>query len=140
MVNQMKQLWNSFATNQYSFYLLTCVVCLLFMPEMALADSPFDVSKILPASLKDKSFFVQIISILAITILGLIVIVMGFGGSNLIAELFQSLSEARRMGDWGSFFRTLGIVLVVLIAAILIATFLFNALSKVELKPTVTVG
>ncbi|MCB1810678.1 MAG: hypothetical protein KDK04_02995 [Candidatus Competibacteraceae bacterium] len=118
---------------------LTALVVLSGQPELALAQS-FSLDTILPASVADKPFLEKVVIVLAMTVLASVYVVLGFGTTGSISDMFQTLSESRRMGDWGTFMRTLGIIIAVLIVATVLAVLVWTWVTNIEINPSVTIG
>ena len=129
---------------------LVLVVGLLMMPDMAFAQTTggtttgtsgaFSVDTLLPASLKDKSFLEQMVTIILIVALAGIFIILGFGTMGGVADVFSSMSEARQRGDWGVLLKTLAMVIAVFIVAVTLAVLAYGWLSTINIKPTLTIG
>ena len=109
---------------------LTALVVLSGQPELALAQS-FSLDTILPASVADKPFLEKVVIVLAMTVLASVYVVLGFGTTGSISDMFQTLSESRRMGDWGTFMRTLGIIIAVLIVATVLAVLVWTWVTNI---------
>ncbi len=120
----------------FSFIVL---LSLTIIPELAFAQE-FSLDKIVPDAIKDKPFLELIMIILAMVIMVTVVVVLGFGTTGAIADVFQTLSESRRMGDWGTFMKTLGIVIAVVISATVLAVLVWTWMSTISINPTVTFG
>lgn len=112
---------------------------LLVLPDPALAQS-FGLDTVLPTSVADRPFLELIVIVLAMMILATVFVVLGFGSAGAIADVFQSLSESRRMGDWGGFMKSLGLVIAVLIAATVIAVLVWTWITTISINPTVSIG
>lgn len=117
---------------------------LLVLPDSALAQSStgpsFALDTILPSGLTDKPFLEQIITILAMVILSAVFIALGFGVVGGMTDIFTTLSEARRMGDWGLFMKNLGMVLAVVILGVVLAVLVYTWMTTIEINPTVNIG
>ncbi len=112
---------------------------LLALAEPALAQS-FSLDTVLPESVRDRPFLELIVIVLAMMILATVFVVLGFGSAGAIADVFQSLSESRRMGDWGGFMKSLGLVIAVLIAATVIAVLVWTWITSISINPDVSIG
>lgn len=127
-------------TNLWRYSLLpVLLLALMTVPDMALAQS-FGLDTVLPASVANRPFLEQIVIVLAMMILATVFVVLGFGSAGAIADVFQSMSESRRMGDWGGFMKSLGLVIAVLIAATVIAVLVWTWISTININPTVSIG
>ncbi len=117
---------------------------LLVRPDLALAQSStgpsFALDTILPSGLTDKPFLEQIITILAMVILSAVFIALGFGVVGGMTDIFTTLSEARRMGDWGLFMKNLGMVLAVVILGVVLAVLVYTWMTTIDINPTVNIG
>ena len=124
--------------------LLMVSLGLLVLPDLALAQSStgpsFALDTILPSGLTDKPFLEQIITILAMVILSAVFIALGFGVVGGMTDIFTTLSEARRMGDWGLFMKNLGMVLAVVILGVVLAVLVYTWMTTIEINPTVNIG
>ncbi|MCB1713529.1 MAG: hypothetical protein KDK04_24435 [Candidatus Competibacteraceae bacterium] len=118
---------------------LSALLALSVPPELALAQS-FSLDTILPASVAAMPFLQKIVVVLAMMVLATTFVVLGFGATGAIADIFQTLSESRRMGDWGTFMKTLGIVIAVLIVATVLAVLVWDWLTDIQINPSVTIG
>lgn len=112
---------------------------LLALAEPALAQS-FSLDTVLPESVRDRPFLELIVIVLAMMILATVFVVLGFGSAGAIADVFQSMSESRRMGDWGGFMKSLGLVIAVLIAATVIAVLVWTWITSISINPDVSIG
>ena len=117
---------------------------LLVLPDLALAQSSsgpsFALDTILPSVLTDKPFLEQVVTILAMVILSAVFIALGFGVVGGMTDIFTTLSEARRMGDWGLFMKNLGMVLGVVILGVVLAVLVYTWMTTISINPTVTIG
>ena len=117
---------------------------LLVLPDLALAQSStgpsFALDTILPSGLTDEPFLEQIVTILAMVILSAVFIALGFGVVGGMTDIFTTLSEARRMGDWGLFMKNLGMVLAVVILGVVLAVLVYTWMTTIEINPTVNIG
>ena len=117
---------------------------LLVLPDLVLAQSStgpsFALDTILPSGLTDKPFLEQIITILAMVILSAVFIALGFGVVGGMTDIFTTLSEARRMGDWGLFMKNLGMVLAVVILGVVLAVLVYTWMTTIDINPTVNIG
>lgn len=117
---------------------------LLVLPDLALAQSSsgpsFALDTILPSGLTDKPFLEQVVTILAMVILSAVFIALGFGVVGGMTDIFTTLSEARRMGDWGLFMKNLGMVLGVVILGVVLAVLVYTWMTTIDINPTVTIG
>ncbi len=131
---------NKFLFNsRFSFVGFIVLLSLTIIPELAFAQE-FSLENIVPESIAEKPFLELIMIILAMVIMVTVVVVLGFGTTGAIADVFQTLSESRRMGDWGTFMKTLGIVIAVVIAATVLAVLVWTWMSTIDINPTVTFG
>ncbi len=127
-------------TNLWRYPLLpVLLLALMTVPDVALAQS-FSLDTVLPASVANRPFLELIVIVLAMMILATVFVVLGFGSAGAIADVFQSMSESRRMGDWGGFMKSLGLVIAVLIAATVIAVLVWTWISTININPTVSIG
>ena len=117
---------------------------LLVLPDLALAQSSsgpsFALDTILPSGLTDKPFLEQVVTILAMVILSAVFIALGFGVVGGMTDIFTTLSEARRMGDWGLFMKNLGMVLAVVILGVVLAVLVYTWMTTIDINPTVNIG
>lgn len=117
---------------------------LLVLPDLALAQSTsgpsFALDTILPSGLTDKPFLEQVVTILAMVILSAVFIALGFGVVGGMTDIFTTLSEARRMGDWGLFMKNLGMVLGVVILGVVLAVLVYTWMTTIDINPTVNIG
>ncbi|MER2600952.1 MAG: hypothetical protein ABTR27_01210 [Candidatus Competibacter phosphatis] len=124
--------------------LLMVSLGLLVLPDLALAQSSsgpsFALDTILPSGLTDKPFLEQVVTILAMVILSAVFIALGFGVVGGMTDIFTTLSEARRMGDWGLFMKNLGMVLGVVILGVVLAVLVYTWMTTISINPTVTIG
>lgn len=124
--------------------LLMVSLGLLVLPDSALAQSSsgpsFALDTILPSGLTDKPFLEQVVTILAMVILSAVFIALGFGVVGGMTDIFTTLSEARRMGDWGLFMKNLGMVLGVVILGVVLAVLVYTWMTTISINPTVTIG
>ena len=125
--------------------LLVVSLGLLVLPDLALAQSSsgpsFALDTILPSGLTDKPFLEQVVTILAMVILSAVFIAaLGFGVVGGMTDIFTTLSEARRMGDWGLFMKNLGMVLGVVILGVVLAVLVYTWMTTISINPTVTIG
>lgn len=114
----------------------------LLLPDFACAanDPSFALDKILPSSMKDKPFLEQVITVLAMVILCATFITLSFGVVGGIGDVFSTMSEARRMGEWSLFMKTLGMVMAVVIVGVVLAVLVYSWLTKIDINPTITIG
>ncbi|MCP5451892.1 MAG: hypothetical protein H6972_15355 [Gammaproteobacteria bacterium] len=113
---------------------------LLVLPDLASAEPSFALDTILPSGLTDKPFLEQVVTILAMVILSAVFIALGFGVVGGMTDIFTTLSEARRMGDWGLFMKNLGMVLGVVILGVVLAVLVYTWMTTISINPTVTIG
>ncbi|MCB1825789.1 MAG: hypothetical protein KDJ54_14885 [Candidatus Competibacteraceae bacterium] len=113
---------------------------LLLLPDLASAEPSFALDTILPSGLTDKPFLEQVVTILAMVILSAVFIALGFGVVGGMTDIFTTLSEARRMGDWGLFMKNLGMVLGVVILGVVLAVLVYTWMTTISINPTVTIG
>ena len=88
----------------------------------------------------DKPFLEQVVTILAMVILSAVFIALGFGVVGGMTDIFTTLSEARRMGDWGLFMKNLGMVLGVVILGVVLAVLVYTWMTTIDINPTVNIG
>ena len=66
--------------------------------------------------------------VLAMVILCATFITLGFGVVGGIGDVFSTMSEARRMGEWSLFMKTLGMVMAVVIVGVVLAVLVYTCL------------
>lgn len=121
--------------------LAALAVGVLLAPELAAAAEPsFSLDKILPSGLVEKPFLEQVVTVLAIVILAAVFIALGFGVVSGITDIFTTLSEARRMGEWGLFMKNLGMVIGVVIVGVVLAVLVYTWMTTIDINPTITIG
>lgn len=125
--------------NLGSLVLAGLLLGLLLAPEWAAAQS-FSLDKILPSGMTEQPFLQQVVTVLAIVILAAVFITLGFGVVNAIADVFTTLSEARRLGEWGLFMKNLGMVIGVVVVGVVLAVLVYTWITTIEINPTVTIG
>ena len=57
-----------------------------------------------------------------------------------ITDIFTTLSEARRMGEWGLFMKNLGMVIGVVIVGVVLAVLVYTWMTTIDINPTITIG
>ncbi|TVR65502.1 MAG: hypothetical protein EA420_03020 [Candidatus Competibacteraceae bacterium] len=114
-------------------------LALLLASGPAFAQS-FALDTILPASLIGQPFLIQVITLIVMIIIAGAFITLGFGVMGGIADVFTTLTDARRMGEWGLFMKTLGMVFGVVVVGVVLAALIYTWLSTVNIAPTVTIG
>lgn len=127
------------------FWMLALVLLVgLSLPDFACAADAggpsFALDKILPASMTTKPFLEQVITVLAMVILCATFITLGFGVVGGIGDVFSTMSEARRMGEWSLFMKTLGMVMAVVIVGVVLAVLVYTWLTQIDINPTITIG
>lgn len=140
-------LWNRIVRRDTgSLWMLALALALgaLLLPEGACAQAAggpsFALDKILPASMTSKPFLEQVITVLAMVILSAVFITLGFGVVGGIGDVFSTMSEARRMGEWSLFMKTLGMVMAVVIVGVVLAVLVYTWLTQIDINPTITIG
>lgn len=128
-----------------SLWMLALVLSGLMMwPDFADAQAAgapsFALDKILPSSMTEKPFLEQVITVLAMVILSAVFITLGFGVVGGIGDVFSTMSEARRMGEWSLFMKTLGMVMAVVIVGVVLAVLVYTWLSNISINPTISIG
>lgn len=127
-------------TNLWRYPLVpVLLLALISVPDMAFAQS-FGLDTVLPDSVANRPFLELIVIVLAMMILATVFVVLGFGSAGAIADVFQSMSESRRMGDWGGFMKSLGLIIAVLVAATVIAVLVWTWITTITINPTVSIG
>lgn len=130
-----------FPANPALLLLAALAVGLLLAPEIASATQPsFSLDKILPGGMTDKPFLEQVVTVLAIVILAAVFIALGFGVVSGITDIFTTLSEARRMGEWGLFMKNLGMVIGVVIVGVVLAVLVYTWMTTIDINPTINIG
>ena len=127
------------------FWMLALVLLMgLLLPDFACAQAAgepsFALGKILPSSMTTKPFLEQVITVLAMVILCATFITLGFGVVGGIGDVFSTMSEARRMGEWSLFMKTLGMVMAVVIVGVVLAVLVYTWLTQIDINPTITIG
>ena len=121
--------------------LAVTVLGLMVLPDIAAASSPsFSLDTILPSSLTDKPFLTQVVTVIVMVVLSATFIILGFGVMGGVADVFSSMTEARRMGDWGGFMKTLAMVIGVVIVGVVLAVMIYTWLTTITINPTVKIG
>ena len=116
-------------------------LALLLLPELAAAADPsFKLDTILPSSLADKPFLEKMVTVVAMVIIAGAFITLGFGVMGGIGDIFTTLSDARRMGEWSLFMKNLGMVLAVVIVGVVLAVLVYTWMTTINISPTVTIG
>lgn len=126
-------------------WILALVLSVLMMwPDFAEAQAAgapsFALDKILPSSMTSKPFLEQVITVLAMVILSAVFITLGFGVVGGIGDVFSTMSEARRMGEWSLFMKTLGMVMAVVIVGVVLAVLVYTWLTNISINPTISIG
>ena len=126
-------------------WILALVLSVLMMwPDFADAQAAgapsFALDKILPSSMTSKPFLEQVITVLAMVILSAVFITLGFGVVGGIGDVFSTMSEARRMGEWSLFMKTLGMVMAVVIVGVVLAVLVYTWLTNISINPTISIG
>ena len=111
-------------------------------PELSLAQTApsFSTDTILPASLRNLPFLQQIITVVAMVIIAAVFVMLGFGVVGGIGDIFTTLSEARRAGEWSHFLKNLGMVIAVVVVGVVLGALVVTWLSTISINPTVTIG
>jgi hypothetical protein len=114
----------------------------LLLPELAAAQSApsFALDTILPSSMVDKPFLEKMVTVVAMVIIAGAFITLGFGVMGGIGDIFTTLSDARRMGEWSLFMKNLGMVLAVVIVGVVLAVLVYTWMTTINISPTVTIG
>jgi len=117
-------------------------LALLLLPELAAAQSEpsFALDTILPSSMTDKPFLEKMVTVVAMVIIAGAFITLGFGVMGGIGDIFTTLSDARRMGEWSLFMKNLGMVLAVVIVGVVLAVLVYTWMTTINISPTVTIG
>ena len=117
-------------------------LALLLLPELAAAQSEpsFALDTILPSSMTDKPFLEKMVTVVAMVIMAGAFITLGFGVMGGIGDIFTTLSDARRMGEWSLFMKNLGMVLAVVIVGVVLAVLVYTWMTTINISPTVTIG
>ena len=117
-------------------------LALLLLPELAAAQSEpsFALDTILPSSMTDKPFLEKMVTVFAMVIIAGAFITLGFGVMGGIGDIFTTLSDARRMGEWSLFMKNLGMVLAVVIVGVVLAVLVYTWMTTINISPTVTIG
>ena len=117
-------------------------LALLLLPELAAAQSTpsFALDKILPDSLANEDFLKQMVTVIAMVIIAGAFITLGFGVMGGIGDVFTTLSDARRMGEWSLFMKNLGMVIAVVIVGVVLAVLIYTWLTTISINPQVTLG
>lgn len=127
-------------------FVMMFIVGLLMMPDIAAASAgtssgpSFSLDKILPSSLTGKPFLEQVVTVIVMVVLSATFIILGFGVMGGVADVFSSMTEARRLGDWGGFMKTLAMVIGVVIVGVVLAVLVYTWLTTISINPTVTIG
>lgn len=126
----------------FSLILPVAVLGLLLLPELAAAQAAkgFDASSILPSAVKDKDFLTQVFLVMIMALLAGVFVMIGFGILGGIGDVFSSLSDARRMGEWAAFLKTLAMVMGAVIIAVVLAAALIGWVANVSINTNVTFG
>jgi NADH:ubiquinone oxidoreductase subunit 5 (subunit L)/multisubunit Na+/H+ antiporter MnhA subunit len=119
--------------------LLIVPVALLALPELAAAQS-FSLDTILPDALADKDFLEKMVTVIAMVIIAGTFVTLGFGVMGGIGDVFTTLSDARRMGEWSLFMKNLGMVIAVVIVGVVLAVLIYTWLTTISINPQVTIG
>lgn len=117
-------------------------LALLLLPELAAAQSTpsFSLDTILPDSLAGEDFLKQMVTVIAMVIIAGAFITLGFGVMGGIGDVFTTLSDARRMGEWSLFMKNLGMVIAVVIVGVVLAVLIYTWLTTISINPQVTIG
>ena len=117
-------------------------LALLLLPELAAAQSEpsFALDTILPSSMTDKPFLEKMVTVVAMVIMAGAFITLGFGVMGGIGDIFTTLSDARRMGEWSLFMKNLGMVLAVVIVGVVLAVLVYTWMTTIDIRPSVTIG
>ena len=117
-------------------------LALLLLPELAAAQSTpsFSLDTILPDSLAGEDFLKQMVTVIAMVIIAGAFITLGFGVMGGIGDVFTTLSDARRMGEWSLFMKNLGMVIAVVIVGVVLAVLIYTWLTTISINPQVTLG
>jgi NADH:ubiquinone oxidoreductase subunit 5 (subunit L)/multisubunit Na+/H+ antiporter MnhA subunit len=117
-------------------------IALLVLPELAAAQSTpsFSLDTILPDSLAGEDFLKQMVTVIAMVIIAGAFITLGFGVMGGIGDVFTTLSDARRMGEWSLFMKNLGMVIAVVIVGVVLAVLIYTWLTTISINPQVTIG
>ena len=117
-------------------------LALLLLPELAAAQSEpsFALDTILPSSMTDKPFLEKMVTVVAMVIIAGAFITLGFGVMGGIGDIFTTLSDARRMGEWSLFMKNLGMVLAVVIVGVVLAVLVYTWMTTIDIRPSVTIG
>lgn len=122
-----------------SLLLPAAVLGLLLLPELATAqDGGFKADSILPSAVKNKDFLTQVFLVIMMALLAAVFVMMGFGILGGIGDVFASLSDARRMGEWAAFMKTLAMVMGAVIIAVVLAATLIGWVANVSISTNVT--
>ncbi|MFZ1493373.1 MAG: hypothetical protein WAU60_08155 [Candidatus Competibacter denitrificans] len=136
--------WRLRASQQLlTILMLAVVVTLLLSPELALAQSAgtsFSLDKILPSSLKDKTFLEKVITVLVIMAIAGAAVIFGFGVMGGIGDVYSALSEARQRGEWAVFLKTIAFVASVLVVSSVLIALIIEWLNNFSISPTITIG
>jgi len=128
--------------SRFSVLWLLPLALLVLLPELANAQAanPFDITKILPSAIADKPFLEKMVAMIVMVVIAGAFITLGFGVMGGIGDIFTTLSDARRMGEWSLFLKNLGMVLAVVIVGVVLASLIYTWLSTVNISPSVTFG
>ena len=122
-----------------SLLLPAAVLGLLLLPELAAAQSgEFKADDILPSAVKNKDFLTQVFLVIMMALLAAVFVMIGFGILGGIGDVFASLSDARRMGEWAAFMKTLAMVMGAVIIAVVLAATLIGWVANVSISTNVT--
>jgi len=123
-----------------SLLLPAAVLGLLLLPELAAAaeGGGFNADDILPSAVKDKDFLTQVFLVITMALLAAVFVMIGFGVLGGIGDVFASLSDARRMGEWAAFMKTLAMVMGAVILAVVLAATLIGWVANVSISTSVT--
>lgn len=123
-----------------SLILPAAVLGLLLLPELAAAQATggFNADSILPNAVKDKDFLTQVFLVIMWALLAAVFIMIGFGVLGGIGDVFSSLSDARRMGEWAAFMKTLAMVMGAVIISVVLAATLIGWVANVTINTAVT--
>ena len=88
----------------------------------------------------DKPFLEKMVTVVAMVIMAGAFITLGFGVMGGIGDIFTTLSDARRMGEWSLFMKNLGMVLAVVIVGVVLAVLVYTWMTTIDISPSVTFG
>lgn len=136
--------WRSWtARHGLMIVLLVLTATLLLVPDMVFAadaGTSFSLDKILPSSLKDKTFLEKVITVLVIMAIAGAAVIFGFGVMGGIGDVYSALSEARQRGEWAVFLKTIAFVASVLVVSSVLIALIIEWLNNFSISPTITIG